>query len=82
MNDKNRKGAIEFVVCGPGMYFGQIPATRNVHLAYCPQGIEACVPCPGNKLKTVLGNEQSLCVDCDQENTVPNSDQTGCGKCG
>ena len=49
----------------------------------CPQEFRACVPCPGKKVKTVAGNEQSLCVDnpCDGPNTVLNEDGSGCGKC-
>ena len=66
-----------FVVCSPGNYYGELDRGN----AYCDR-IKACVPCPENKVKTVSGNSLSLCVNCDGANTVPNSDRTGCGKCG
>ena len=31
-------------------------------------------------MKTVYGNSNSLCVDCDGT-SVPNSDQVSCSKC-
>ena len=75
----------EFVVCGPGMYFGDIPIPTSFHLSQCVFGMRKCVQCPENTTKTVWGNELALCVDdagaCDGRTSVPSSDQSGCGKC-
>ena len=67
-------------VCGPGQYYGQIGPT-NVYCRVFYGKTQACVQCPGNKVKPVSGNSQSLCVDCDGTTTVAKSDRTGCGKC-
>ena len=77
---------IGFVVCGPGMYYGNIQPTTNTHIGYWYQGINTCVQYPENTVMIVPGNDQSLCVDaadaCDGTTTVPSSDRFGCGKCG
>ena len=67
------------VVCGPGKYYGQIEPTNNYCRAFYGK-TRACVQCPGNKVKSVSGNSQSLCVGCDGTITVPNSDRSGCSK--
>ena len=57
------------VVCGPGQYYGQIGPTNGYCRAFYGR-TRACVQCPGNKVKSVSGNSQSLCVDCDGTITV------------
>ena len=72
----------KIVVCGPGLYYGGRASTRP-QSSYCPEGIENCVPCPGDKVKFVPGNRRHLCVDaddaCDGTKTVLNNDRSGCG---
>ena len=66
------------------MYYGRVEEiSTQAPGAYCHEGIRACLQCPGNKVKTVSGNSESLCVDndCDGTKTVLNSDRSGCGKC-
>ena len=67
------------------MYNGRVEEiSTQTHRSYCIERIQKCVQCPGNKVKTVLGNSESLCVDndCDGTKTVPNSDRSGCGEYG
>ena len=68
------------------MYYGRVEVEEvvdgNTHRSYCREGIRKCVQCPENRMKTVSGNSESLCVDntCDGTKTVMNREQSGCGK--
>ena len=65
-------------MCGPGKYYGKNKMYRNVA---CQEyyGQWGCVQCPGNKVKSVSGNKQSLCVECNRT-SMPGSDQASCSK--
>ena len=43
----------EFVVCGPGMYFGDIRIPTSHHRSQCVYGMRKCVQCPENTTETV-----------------------------
>ena len=65
--------------CGPGFYKGMVSTTNE----YCyPFGFRlACVPCTGNKIKSVSGDNSTLCQDvCDGTTNVPNIPRTACGE--
>ena len=42
---------------------------------------DACLPCPGQKIKSVSGGDPALCLDiCDGTTNVPNAERTACGE--
>ena len=64
--------------CGPGMYKGKKTVSSNV---YCSNEVDACLLCPGTKIKSVSGDSLSLCQDvCDGATNVPNAARTACGE--
>ena len=73
--------SIFFSECGPGFYKDKVSTTNN----YCwtPSGNkrDACLTCPGTKIKSVSGDSSSLCQDvCDGTTNVPNAARTACGE--
>ena len=48
---------------------------------YCSHEVDACVPCPDDKIKPVSGDSSSLCEDgCGGTTNVPNAARTACGE--
>ena len=48
---------------------------------FCSHEVDACLLCPGNKIKSISGDWSSLCQDiCDGTANVPNVARTACGK--
>ena len=64
------------LVCGPGKYKVGIP---DKECGVNGRKRDKCVLCSGNKIKTVTGDEASLCVECPP-GLESNSDHTACGK--
>ena len=59
------------------MYKGKKPLDDNDE---CTER-DACLPCPYGKIKSVTGNEESLCQDvCDGITNVPNAARSACGE--
>ena len=59
------------------MYKGK----KTVSNVYCRNEVDACLPCPGDKIKSVSGDLSSLCQDiCDGTTNVPNNARSACGE--
>ena len=42
---------------------------------------DECVLCPGDKIKSVSGDDPALCTNiCDGTTSVPNAARTACGE--
>ena len=64
------------IECGPGLYKGR----KHVSNRFCPGGVDACVPCPDGQIKSVSGDDPTLCLDvCDGITNMPNTEHTACG---
>ena len=64
-----------YLECGPGFYKGRI----TISSIYCANQVDACVQCPGSKVKAVDGDNEGLCVECEVTTTAK-TDKTGCGE--
>ena len=59
------------------MYKGKLPISFSFE---CTER-DACVPCNGNEIKSVSGDDPALCTEtCDGVTNVANADHTSCGK--
>ena len=67
--------------CGPGQYKGKV--VTSVHYCTFLNGgkRDACLPCTGETIKPVAGDESSCPEDCGGDSKVANAEHTACGKC-
>ena len=70
---------LKCIECAPGLYKGRTPISGNM---FCKEDErDACVPCNGTKIKSVSGDDPTLCTEtCDGVTNVANADHTACGK--
>ena len=67
------------LICGPGLYEAQVSTTNSA--CWTPSKQDDCVVCPGDKIKSVAGDDLALCLDvCDGITNVANVERTACGK--